>query len=100
MYFISKKFKKEVVVVIGNDFSTDEWQIEIQDLLDNFYKNIKILNLSHKNVVKTRNDINRFIVEELGNVNLIGRLDSDDEFCDLEAPLKFFNELSERFLFL
>ena len=79
-----KNLKKEVVVVIGNDFSTDEWQIEIQDLLDNFYKNIKILNLSHKNVVKTRNDINRFIVEELGNVNIIGRLDSDDEFCDLE----------------
>lgn len=80
-----KNLRKELLVVIGNDSSNDDWQIEIQDLLDDFQDNIKILNLSHKNVVKTRNEINEYIVEELGNVSLIGRLDSDDEFCDLEV---------------
>ncbi len=80
-----KGTKREVIVVIGNDASTDEWKKQIQDLLSNFGDRIKILELSNKDVVKTRNEINQYIVKELNNVVLIGRLDSDDEFASLNV---------------
>lgn len=82
---LQKSLKREVYIVIGNDSSTDNWQIEIKDLIDRFGEYIKILPLFHKNVVKTRNEINKYILEELGNVILVGRLDSDDEFCSYEV---------------
>jgi hypothetical protein len=52
---------------------------------------ITILTLQNNNVVKTRNDINRFILENIPNCVLIGRLDADDEYSSWQELSKIEN---------
>ncbi|MBO4698049.1 glycosyltransferase family 2 protein [bacterium] len=75
-----QKLKRELIIVLANDTSTDNWEKEVFDLLQD--RRIHILNLNNHDVVKTRNDINSFITQNLRNVVLIGRLDADDEYSD------------------
>ena len=80
---------RKLHVVLANDNSTDNWQSEIEDLLAD--ERITILTLQNNNVVKTRNDINRFILENIPNCVLIGRLDADDEYSSWQELLKIEN---------
>lgn len=71
---------RKLMIVIGNDNSTDNWYQQIKDLLTN---DIVIINIpdggkSHK----VRNAINDYIIKNLTNVAYIGRLDADDELAD------------------
>ena len=70
--------KRNLKVVLANDDSVDEWQTCIADLLQD--KRITLLNLHNGNVVKTRNEINRYIQQNYPHCVLIGRLDADDEY--------------------
>ena len=70
--------KRNLKVVLANDDSVDEWQTRIADLLQD--KRVTLLNLHNGNVVKTRNEINRYIQQNYPHCVLIGRLDADDEY--------------------
>ena len=80
---------RKLHVVLANDNSTDNWQSEISDLLAD--ERITILTLQNNNVVKTRNDINRCILENIPNSVLIGRLDADDEYSSWQELSKIEN---------
>ncbi len=84
-----ENIKRKLHVVLANDNSTDSWQSEIEDLLID--ERITILTLQNNNVVKTRNDINRFILENIPNCVLIGRLDADDEYSSWQELSKIEN---------
>lgn len=84
-----ENIKRKLHVVLANDNSTDSWQSEIEDLLID--ERITILTLQNNNVVKTRNDINRFILENIHNCVLIGRLDADDEYSSWQELSKIEN---------
>ncbi|WP_111710176.1 glycosyltransferase family A protein [Lutibacter citreus] len=77
-----KKIKREIHIVIGNDNSTDDWKEVLNDLIIENKEGISILDLNNSNVVNTRNDINNFIIKNIENTELIGRLDADDEYSD------------------
>lgn len=78
--------KRKLHIVLANDYSSDKWQSEIADLIAD--ERITILNLQNNNVVKTRNDINSFILENISNCVLIGRLDADDEYSSWQELSK------------
>ena len=84
-----ENINRKLHVVLANDNSTDSWQSEIEDLLID--ERITILTLQNNNVVKTRNDINRFILENIPNCVLIGRLDADDEYSSWQELSKIEN---------
>ena len=75
-----RNLNRELIIVLANDASTDSWEKETRDLLQD--KRIHILNLNNHDVVKTRNDINSFITQNFRDIALIGRLDADDEYAD------------------
>jgi glycosyltransferase involved in cell wall biosynthesis len=75
-----KNVKQKLILVIGNDNSTDEWKHEIDDLITD---NIIIINIvKGGKSYKIRNAINDYILNNLKNVAYIGRLDADDELAD------------------
>ena len=74
-----KNSKRDIVLILADDNSTDDWYNEISDLLDD--GRIISLKFSNNTVVKTRNMINDFIKAEIRNTVLIGRLDADDEYA-------------------
>ena len=88
LYSILKQehIKRKLHVVLADDNSSDNWQSEIADLLAD--ERITILTLQNNNVVKTRNDINQFILDNIPNCALIGRLDADDEYSSLQELSK------------
>jgi len=72
--------KRKLMLVIGNDNSTDNWQQEINNLIT---ENIIIINITDGGKgYKVRNSINDYIINEMKNVAYIGRLDADDELAD------------------
>lgn len=74
-----QNIKSEIWTLVMDDSSSDNWKDTIQQELES--EKIIYWNESFMNVSKTRNCINSFIKEYFGNVKLIGRLDSDDEFA-------------------
>ena len=78
--------KRQMKIVLAIDNSSDNWQSEIEDLLQD--ERITILTLQNSNVVKTRNDINRYIQDNIPNCVLIGRLDADDEYSSMQELSK------------
>ena len=83
-----KKTKREVRIVIANDNSIDNWLECIADLLNFNQQKIIVNNVFHNNVVKTRNYLNSYIVKNINEVQLILRLDADDEFYHNDALIK------------
>ena len=75
-----QNLNRELIIVLANDDSSDNWEKETADLMQD--RRIHILNLNNHDVVKTRNDINSFIKHNFRGVVLIGRLDADDEYAD------------------
>lgn len=71
--------RRHIKVVIGADSSTDDWQNEVSDILDEL--DAVVLNLSFGNVAKTRNEINNYILSKIENVRFLGRLDDDDVYA-------------------
>jgi glycosyltransferase involved in cell wall biosynthesis len=75
-----KNVQRKLILVIGNDNSTDNWQQEIKDLITD---NIVIINVANAGKsFKVRNAINDYILKNIKNVAYIGRLDADDELAD------------------
>lgn len=73
-----KMVKRQLIIVLANDNSIDNWQQELSDLLND--KRIVVLQLHNNNVSKTRNAINNYICDNYPEAILIGRLDADDEY--------------------
>lgn len=84
--------KTKLYILIVDDSSEDDWKSQIQDILK--FENIIYWKVYHKNVSKTRNFINNFIRDFFGNVKLIGRLDSDDEYSsdDVLSKIEFIKD--------
>ncbi|WP_298366419.1 glycosyltransferase family A protein [uncultured Lutibacter sp.] len=80
--------ERQIHIVIGNDNSFDDWKSQIEDILHINHKVISILNLNNSNVVKTRNEINTYILKNLTEVDLIARLDADDEYSNADVLSK------------
>ncbi|OAV75651.1 UDP-glucose 4-epimerase [Bacteroidales bacterium Barb7] len=74
-----KNIRRKLILVIGNDHSTDEWMKEINDLIT---ENIIIQNIHGGKSYIVRNKINDYILNNIKNVSYIGRLDADDELAD------------------
>jgi glycosyltransferase involved in cell wall biosynthesis len=75
-----KQVHRKLMLVIGNDNSTDDWYQQIHDLLTD---DIIIINITDGGKsYKVRNAINDYIMENVTNVAYIGRLDADDELAD------------------
>ncbi len=81
--FNQKNVKSEIWVLIVNDDSTDDWMVEINDILNN--EHIIYWNVNFHNVSKVRNYINNFIKTHFSNVLLIGRLDADDVYAERDV---------------
>ncbi|MDR2962390.1 MAG: glycosyltransferase [Bacteroidales bacterium] len=75
-----KNVQRKLILVIGNDNSTDNWQQEIKNLITD---NIVITNVANGGKsFKVRNAINDYILKNIKNIAYIGRLDADDELVD------------------
>lgn len=71
-----KNLKRDLILVIANDNSTDKWKNEIQEYINGNRIIIKNVNLGKS--YKVRNYLNSYIREKIPNVDYIGRLDADD----------------------
>lgn len=69
--------KREVVLLIGNDNSTDKSEFLLRDYLKE-YKNVELLNVNFGKASLNRNYLNQYARESYPNCVLIGRLDADD----------------------
>lgn len=80
-FICQKNVRRELILVIGNDHSTDDFREQIDDLLTD---NITILDISSNGkVFLARNQLNEYIINSIDDVSYIGRLDADDELaCD------------------
>lgn len=74
-----KMVKQEIWIFLCDDDSCDDWKNEIKDYLED--ERIIYWKVNFHNVSKVRNFISDFIKTYYGNISLIGRLDSDDEFA-------------------
>jgi UDP-N-acetylglucosamine 4-epimerase len=75
-----KNVRRQLILVIGNDNSIDNWQQQIEDLISD---NIIIMDVvDGGKSYKVRNAINEYILNNLKNIAYIGRLDADDELAD------------------
>lgn len=75
-----KNVNAQIWILIADDNSTDYWEETVQDLLIN--PQLIITKVQYRNVSKTRNHLNTYIAKYFGSVDLIGRLDCDDEYAD------------------
>ena len=75
-----KNVNAQIWILIADDNSTDYWEEAVQDLLIN--PQLIITKVQYQNVSKTRNHLNNYIAKYFGSVDLIGRLDCDDEYAD------------------
>ena len=74
------KTSRPIVLFIGNDGSTDNWESEIANYLDN-YHNIIVTNISGGSPAKARNALTQYILHFYPNTYILCRLDADDELC-------------------
>lgn len=82
--------RRHIRVVIGDDSSTQDWQAEASDILEEL--DAVILHLTYGNVVNTRNRINDHILSHIENVRFLGRLDDDDVYAS-DDVLKRIEEI-------
>ena len=75
-----KGLKRNLILVIANDNSTDNWKEELKEYLNDRRVIIKNVNLGKS--YKVRNYLNSYIRNEISNVDYIGRLDADDYIID------------------
>ncbi|MBN2693342.1 glycosyltransferase family 2 protein, partial [bacterium] len=75
-----KNLRRELLLIIANDNSTDNWNDELKEFEND--NRIIIINVNFGKSYKVRNYINSFIREHIPDVEYIGRLDSDDYVID------------------
>ena len=72
--------KRNLILVIANDNSTDNWKNELTEFIKDDRLFIKDVNFGKS--YKVRNYINSYIRENIPDVDYIGRLDADDYISD------------------
>ncbi len=75
-----KKLKRNIILIIVNDNSTDNWEKEIQEYM--YDSRIVIENVNFGKSYKVRNYLHSYIRENFPNTDYIGRLDADDYIVD------------------
>lgn len=91
--FAQRGLRRRLCVVLYDDASTDKWREAAADFLGK--PNLEILHGCNRMAAKTRNAINRHIIDKYHSVALIGRLDADDVFADetvLSRLEKFYDQ--------
>ena len=78
--FNQKNVKREIILVIANDNSTDNWKDKIEEYLND--DRVIIKNVNFGKSYKVRNFLNDFIRTQISDVDYIGRLDADDYLVD------------------
>ncbi len=81
-----KGVKKEIVLLIANDASTDNWQEVISDYLGD--ARIIVKNVNFGKTYAVRNFILDYVRKHIPDAEYIGRLDSDDFIADVHALSK------------
>ncbi len=81
-----KNLRRELLLIIANDNSTDNWNDELKEFEND--NRIIIINVNFGKSYKVRNYINSFIREHIPDVEYIGRLDSDDYIIDDQTVSK------------
>lgn len=69
--------KREVILLIGNDNSTDNSEVILKEIASN-NSNVVLLNVSFNQACINRNFLNDYARKKYPNCVLIGRLDADD----------------------
>lgn len=87
--------RRELVIIIANDNSNDNWKDKIFDLLK--LHNIIIQEVSFGKVYLVRNYINKYIRSNIKNVDYIARLDSDDYLIDSHVISRLENIIDSEF---
>lgn len=72
---------RKVVLFIGNDASTDNWQDEIADYC-NSHRNIITVNIQGGSPAKARNALTDYILRLYPHTYILCRLDADDELLN------------------
>jgi len=75
--------KREIILLIGNDNSTDNTEILLKELTSE-NPHIVLLNVNFGNAYLNRNYLNEYARKNFPNCVLIGRLDADDVICSDE----------------
>lgn len=91
-----KGSKRDIVLLIGNDASTDSSRDIINDFLPN--PNIILLDLAFGSAAKARNYLNDYARNKIPCTALIGRLDADDLIND-EQTIAEIEALFDRYNF-
>lgn len=75
-----KSTKREVVLLIGNDNSTDKSRVILKEIAS-LNSNVVLLDVDFGSVHLNRNYLNEYARTNYPNCTLIGRLDADDVIC-------------------
>jgi len=78
--FNQQGLKRDLILFIANDNSTDNWKEVIQEYIND--ERLIIKNVNFGKSYKVRNYLNTYIRENIPNVDYIGRLDADDYISD------------------
>lgn len=73
-----KHCSRTIDIVLADDNSSDNWQIELENLSFTSTIRLHILSLCNNNTVRTRNDLHDYVRNRLPNAEWIVRLDADD----------------------
>ncbi len=90
-----KKTKRDIVLLIGNDNSTDSSEKIVNEIASK-YQNVFLLNVNFNKVYLTRNYLNDYVRKNYPNCILIGRLDSDDLLYEENTLQKIENLYDEK----
>jgi len=84
--FSQREVRREVILLIVNDNSTDNWREAITEYLDD--PRIVVVNVSFGKTYAVRNFIIDYVRENMTDATYIGRLDADDYIIDEYAISK------------
>jgi len=89
-----RNLKRNILLIIANDNSTDDWKIEIQDFIND--NRVIIKNVNFGKSYKVRNYLHSYIREKMPNVDYIGRLDADDYIVN-DTTLSEIEKIMDKF---
>lgn len=84
-----REVRKDLILLIVDDNSTDNWREEIEEYLDN--PQIVVVNVDFGNPYAVRNFIIDYVRENMPDARYIGRLDADDHIFNEYAISKIEN---------
>lgn len=89
--------KREIILLVGNDNSTDNSKSIIEEISSK-YPTIILLNVNFDKVYLNRNYLNEYARRNYPNCVLIGRLDADDMICN-KNTISEIEKLFEKYSF-